>query len=109
MSCFKSIKTRLILRIWNYTPNCAEMSRLTSRSLDKPLPMRLRLRMRLHRLICIWCQRYSTQLNYLHQTAARFESKHPAAVGLNLSTVARRRITQRIMAAGGFLNVRNDG
>src|SRR5881394_3681397 len=106
MSFFKAIKARFVIWVWNHTPNCAEMSRLTSRSLDESLPMKLRVQMRLHHLICIWCQRYFRQLNYLHQAAPKFELKLPEPDGRSLSPDARRRIAQRLIASGGFSSVR---
>jgi hypothetical protein len=69
MKIIQSLKKRAIVWVWEHTPNCAEMSRLASRSLEQPLPWSLRLKQRLHFLICAWCQRYARQLNFLHQAA----------------------------------------
>jgi len=109
VSFFNVIKARFVIWVWNHTPNCAEMSRLTSRSLDESLPLDVRLQMRLHHLICIWCQRYFRQLNYLHQAGPKFDLRLPEPSGRGLSRKARQRITQRIRAAGDFSRVRTDG
>ena len=85
---------KAIVWIWNHTPNCAEMSRLASRSLDQPLPWRTRLRMRLHFLICVWCQRYLRQLQFLHQTGKCLDD-HPQTLP-SLSFEARKRIVQTL-------------
>jgi len=107
MSFFSGIKVRFVAWVWEHTPNCAEMSRLTSRSLDEPLPLNVRLQMRLHHLICIWCKRYFHQLSYLHRTAPMLELGFPASAEWRLSSEARRRISQRLAASGDFSNVRN--
>ncbi|MBI3416168.1 MAG: hypothetical protein HY043_12795 [Verrucomicrobia bacterium] len=51
MKIFDSLKTRWIVWMGNHTPNCAEMSRLVSRSLEQPLSMCMWLKRRLHYLI----------------------------------------------------------
>ena len=48
MKLFASLKTHFVVWVWNHTPRCAEMSRLTSRSLEQPLAVKTRLKMRLH-------------------------------------------------------------
>ena len=45
MKIFDSLKTRWIVLVWNHTPNCAEMSRLASRSLEQPLSVHTRLKL----------------------------------------------------------------
>ena len=98
MKIFDSLKTRWIVWVWNHTPNCAEMSRLASRSLEQPPSLRTRLKMRLHYLICAWCKRYFKQLTFLHEAAPHFD-KHPGALpSRGLSAEARQRITQRLQA-----------
>jgi len=52
MKLFAALKTRFVVWVWNHTPTCAEMSRLTSRALEQPLTLRMRLKMRLHFVIC---------------------------------------------------------
>lgn len=99
MKTFEAIKMRWVVWVWNHTPNCAEMSRLSSRSLDQPLSLKLRCQMWLHFLICAWCRRYFRQLNFLHAAASRF-GKHDAILpDRGLSAEARRRIMQRLQFA----------
>ncbi len=57
MKIFATLKTRWMVWVWNHTPTCAEMSRLASLSLDQPPCLKVRIRMRLHCLICVWCGR----------------------------------------------------
>ena len=109
MSFFNAIKLRFAVWVWHHTPNCSEMSRLASRSLDESLPLKLRVQMRLHHLICIWCKRYFRQLSYLHQAAPQLELKLPEPSGRSLSPEAQRRIVQQLIATGGFSSVRTGG
>ncbi|MDB6019565.1 MAG: hypothetical protein JWR19_4054 [Pedosphaera sp.] len=69
MKIVAAIKMRFVIWVWNHTPHCDEMSRLASRSLDGTLPRKLRLKMRVHFFICVWCQRYGQQLRMMHQRA----------------------------------------
>jgi len=107
MKLFASFKTSFVVWVWNHTPSCTEMSRLTSRSFDESLPLKFRLQMWLHHLICIWCKRYFHQLSYLHRTAPMLELRFPTSSERRLSSEARRRISQQLAASGDFSNVRN--
>jgi hypothetical protein len=94
-----SLKTRLVAGILRHTPNCAEMARLASRALEQPLPWRTRLRMRLHYVICAWCERYARHLRFLHRAAPHLHEPPAALSPRCLSDDARRRIIQRLQEA----------
>jgi hypothetical protein len=66
------LQTALVILIGKYTPKCREMVRLLSKSMDEPMPLPMRLKKRLHFLICCWCERYERQLHYLRNTAQLF-------------------------------------
>ncbi len=83
-------------QLWKLMPNCAEMSRLSSQLLDKPLPLQLRLRMQLHFLVCSWCRRYRNQLRFLHRAAPLLQDRNLDSPLPRLSPVARQRIVQRL-------------
>lgn len=91
-----SIKERFVLWVWRHTPNCAEMSRLASQRLDRRLPWRVRLQMRLHFVICVWCRRYFKQLDFLHRQAPRSEAHLAGSARRGLSPAAKQRIVQRL-------------
>ncbi len=101
MKLLESLKKRWAVWVWNHTPNCADLSRLASQSLDRKLPWNLRLEMRLHNLICGWCKRYRKQLQFLHQAAPRLDEQFGAFPLRGLSPDARQRILQRIQDANG--------
>jgi hypothetical protein len=101
MKVFLPLKQRCVAWIWGLTPNCADMARLASESLDKALPLGLRLRMRLHFLVCVWCARYFKQLKFLRENAPHLEHRAIDLPGLRLSLEARRRIVQHLQNAPG--------
>ena len=102
MNPFTKLKMQAIVWIWNHTPNCAEMSRLSSRSLDQPLTLSTRLRMRLHFLICVWCERYAGQLRFLQQAGRQVDQQVKTLPSLSID--ARKRILKNLkMVAGNNL------
>jgi hypothetical protein len=48
------------------------MVRILSKSMDEPMPLSMRIKKRIHFLICCWCQRYEEQLHYMRDTARQF-------------------------------------
>ena len=96
MKLFASFKTKFVVWVWNHTPSCAEMSRLTSRTLEQPLTLKMRMRMRLHFVICTWCRRYFEQINFLHTTAPKLGLEPGELPARGMSAEAKQRIVQRI-------------
>jgi hypothetical protein len=99
MKLFASLKTRFVVWVWNHTPTCAEMSRLTSRALEQPLSLRMRLKMRLHFVICAWCRRYFEQINFLHEHAPKLEMQLSPLPSHGMSDEVKQRILRRINSA----------
>lgn len=99
MKLLESIRRSWLLWVWRHTPNCREMSRLASRSLETPTPFALRLRMRLHHLICAWCQRYERQLRHLHDTAPGLAERPELSTARGLTPEARERMRRRLREA----------
>jgi hypothetical protein len=99
MKMIAAFKERWEVWIWQHTPHCKEILRLASRSLEQPLSFRLRLKMRLHFLICVWCMRYNQQLRFLHHAGAHADHEAETLPGRGLSTEARHRIVQRLKTA----------
>jgi len=81
------------------TPSCKDMTRLLSEAMDRPLPLGIRIKMRLHFLICKWCERYRNQLLFLRQALRRnpdeLESE-VAASSTSLSPEAKDRLKRAI-------------
>ena len=81
------------------TPPCKDMTRLLSESMDRPLPLGISIKMRLHFLICKWCERYKNQLLFLRQALRRnpydLESDAPAST-TSLSPEAKDRLKRAV-------------
>jgi len=90
-------KTKVVMFIAKHTPRCHDITRLISQSLDRPLPLRTRIKMRIHYLICVWCERYRDQLGFLrealHSCPERDENK--AAGNLTARTRAGLKVALR--------------
>ena len=54
-------QTMLVKFIGKHTPKCREMVRILSQSMDEPMPPMMRIKKRLHFLICYWCQSMRTK------------------------------------------------
>lgn len=102
MKLFQSIRRRWVIWVWQHTPSCVEMSRLASQQLERPLPLKLRLKMRVHFLICVWCKRYFKQLNFLRQASPCLDEHLAAFPQRGLTDAAKGRIVERIRAALGM-------
>lgn len=50
------------------TPPCRSVTQLVSAGMDHTLPLRARLRLHLHLLLCKWCRAYNDQLRTVRQT-----------------------------------------
>jgi hypothetical protein len=74
-------QTELVIFIGKHTPKCREMVQILSKSMDEPMPWMMRIKKRLHFLICCWCQRYEEQLHYLRKTAAEYPDHVPPSSG----------------------------
>lgn len=96
MKLLAALKTKFVVWVWNHTPSCAEMSRLTSRALEQPLTLKMRMKMRLHFVICAWCRRYFEQINFLHNTAPKLGLQLGELPGRGLGTEAKERIKTHV-------------
>ena len=85
----------LVKFIGKHTPKCREMVRILSQSMDEPLPLMMRIKKRLHFLICCWCQRYEEQLRYMRDTARQFPEHADEASDAPFSAEARERIKRK--------------
>ena len=92
-------QTKLVIFIGKLTPKCNEMVRILSQEMDKPLPWMMRMKKRLHFLICCWCQRYEQHLHYLRETAEAFPEHAEQSSSTCLSAGARERIKRELDSA----------
>src|SRR5277367_4753307 len=64
------LERMLVSFIAERTPKCREVVRLLSQSMEVKLPLAIRIKIRIHYLICVWCYRYGEQLRALRKIAA---------------------------------------
>jgi len=101
MKLLDALKTRWLVWVWNHTPNCAEMSRLASMSLDQPVSVKVRLKMRLHSLMCVWCERYSKHVRTLHRVAPQLPNQLDLVTDRHLSDQAKQRMKKSLNEVHG--------
>jgi hypothetical protein len=63
-------QTALVKVISKRTPKCREVVRILSQAMDSKPSLTMLIRLRLHYLICVWCQRYEKQLHELRKFAS---------------------------------------
>jgi len=89
-------QTQLVIFIGKHTPKCRDMVRILSQSMDQPLPLSMRIKKRIHYLICCWCQRYEEQLRYIRDTARQFPEHANEVSGPLLNEEAKERMKQKL-------------
>ncbi len=75
--------------------SCKETARLISDGLDRKLPLRRRIALRLHLAMCSGCRAYKTQIESLHRLFSRRAKRELSRVDFDsqsLSAEARERI-----------------
>jgi hypothetical protein len=89
-------QTMLVKLIGRYTPKCREMVRILSQSMEEPMPLMMRIKKRIHFLICCWCQRYEEHLHYIRKTALRFPEHADEASNVPFPPDAKERIKHKL-------------
>ena len=87
-------QTKLVIFIGKHTPKCRDMVRILSQSMDEPMPLMMRIKKRIHYLICCWCQRYEEQLHYMRKTARAFAEHADESSSVPVPEEARERWKQ---------------
>lgn len=73
--------------------NCKQVSELSSRSLDSRLPLRQRMQMKLHLMMCKACKQYLKQLQFIQKSAKSMDIHFQ---NITLPDEARLRILAKI-------------
>jgi hypothetical protein len=100
MSWFANIVKTLVRGLADLSPSCREATRLQSKALDRKLPLRQRLGLRIHLLLCKWCRRYGKQITFLRSATRQHGHEDQPLPPRTLSLEARERIKQRLQAEG---------
>jgi hypothetical protein len=81
-----------VLLICRFTPTCPEVVRILSLGMDEKLSLMMRMKLRIHFLMCSFCQRYMKQLKYIRQVSREFPEKIGEASNALLPTDAKERM-----------------
>lgn len=93
MSVFRRIAALLKLAA---TPRCADITRILSQELDRPLPWLLRKRLEWHLAACEWCRRYASQIRLVGRFARHFSEHNCSSSSHKLSPEAANRIKKNL-------------
>jgi hypothetical protein len=69
------LQLQIVLLICRFTPTCPEVVRILSLGMDKDLSFIMRMKLRIHYLMCSFCERYMKQLKYIRQVSREFPEK----------------------------------
>lgn len=69
------LQLRIVLFICRFTPTCPEVIRILSLGMDTELSLATRMKVRVHYLMCSFCERYMKQLKYIRQVSHEFPEK----------------------------------
>src|SRR5881227_1684061 len=83
---------QIVLLICRFTPTCPEVVRILSLGMDKELPLTTRIKLRIHYLMCSFCERYMKQLKYIRQVSREFPDKIGEVSDSSLSADAKEQI-----------------
>jgi hypothetical protein len=81
-------------------PSCKEIAALVSENMDRQLPIRQRLPIRFHVMMCSLCRRYEKQLHLLRHGAHHYADPDENEVGESLSPEAKGRLQQVLERSG---------
>lgn len=82
-------------------PTCKEMTRLLSDAMDRTLPWHVRLRIRIHLLMCTLCERYKRQLLFIRDLLRKHGDRLDDVSGsheASLSPEAKERLRRALRA-----------
>jgi len=70
--------------------------RILSLGMDKPLPLSTRIKLRIHYLMCSFCERYAKQLKYMREVSREFPEKIGEVSDAKLPTEAKERLKEAL-------------
>ena len=78
------------------SPSCREATRLQSEAMDRPLPLRKLIGLRIHLVLCRWCRRYGKQIGFLRSIAHEHEKHEVMLPPQSLRPEAKERMKERL-------------
>ena len=83
---------QIVLLICRFTPTCPEVVRILSLGMEKQLSLMMRMKLRIHYLMCSFCERYMKQLKYIRQVSREFPEKIGDVSNASLPADAKERM-----------------
>lgn len=84
---------RLMARVM---PSCQEISEMVSASMDRELPLRKRIAIRMHVYMCALCRRYEKQLHLLRKGFRLYADPQGNTTERSLSPAAKERLQKAL-------------
>jgi len=91
------LQLQIVLLICRFTPTCPEVVRILSLGMDKELSLMMRIKLRIHYLMCSFCERYMKQLKYIRQVSREFPEKIGEISDAKLPTEAKERLKEALL------------
>jgi len=99
LSIWSKAKLGLAQAMGRFVPSCEEATRLVSDSMEEKLPLRIKIRVTIHLLMCKWCRRFKQQWRQIRalirSTQAEADSSH-SHPQVTLSDSARERMEKAL-------------
>jgi|SRR5262245_29234058 len=86
------VQLQIVLLICRFTPTCPEVVRILSLGMDKKLSWMMRIKLRIHYLMCSFCERYMKQLKYIRQVSREFPERIGEVSDASLPADAKERM-----------------
>jgi len=86
------LQLQIVLFICRFTPTCPEVVRILSLGMDRELSLMMRIKLRIHYLMCSFCERYMKQLKYIRQVSREFPEKIGDVSDASLPAGAKERL-----------------
>ena len=87
-----SLQLQIVLLICRFTPTCPEVVRILSLGMEKQLSLMMRIKLRIHYLMCSFCERYMQQLKYIREVSREFPTKIGEVSDASLPSDAKERM-----------------
>jgi hypothetical protein len=87
---------QIVLLICRFTPTCPEVVRILSLGMDKELSLLTRIKLRIHYLMCSFCEHYAKQLKYMREVAREFPEKIGEVSDATLPAEAKQRLKEAL-------------
>src|SRR6266704_3531694 len=90
------LQLQIVLLICRFTPTCPDVIRFLSLGMDKELSLLTRIKLRIHYLMCSFCERYAKQLKYMREVAREFPEKIGEVSDATLPAEAKQRLKEAL-------------